>query len=327
MKEKIRVSLVQFVPEWLQPEKNAERMANFVQKEAENGSELILFPELSNLGYITPALPGLKASFDPKVSAHEFAAKYVQASEQIPGPTTERLTQLTKKYGVYIVVGMSRLHPIIPATIYCSAALIGPSGVIGVYNKIHIAANEKLFFYPGDSIEVYRTELGNIGIMICYDGRFPELARILALKGAEIICWIINIVYMEKFLEPHTVRSRCYVRAIENSNYCLGCSRGGREGEVLFVGHSAVAAPNGEIIAYSDTDEEDVITAELRNEEIVKVRSSLLTVFADRRPELYSAITAPLSYPRYLSAERIPRQNEEDDGRPISERILKNDNI
>jgi predicted amidohydrolase len=312
MKERIRVSLVQFVPEWLQPEKNAERMANIAQEEAENGSELILFPELSNLGYITPALPGLKASFEPGVSAQEFADKYVKASEEIPGPTTERLTQVTQKYGVYIVVGISRLHPVIPATIFCSAALIGPSGVIGVYDKVHIAANEKLFFYPGDSIEVYKTDLGNIGMMICYDGRFPELARILSLKGAEIICWIINIVYMEKFLEPHTVRFRSYVRAIENSNYCLGCSRGGREGEISFVGHSAIAAPNGEIIAYSDSEEEDVITAELRNEEIVKVRSSLLTIFADRRPELYSAITDPLSSPRYAHANQVPAKEEED---------------
>jgi predicted amidohydrolase len=299
MKEKVTASLVQFAPEWLKTEENAQRMANFAEEEAKKGSNLIVFPELANVGYITPALPGLRASFDDKTNASDFFAKYVKASELVPGPTTDRLSTVAKKYGLYIVVGMSRLHPVIAATIYNSAALIGPSGVIGVCDKIHMPANEKLFFYRGDSIDVYETELGTIGIVICYDSRFPELARILALKGAEIVCWIANIVYVEKVLEPTIIKNRCSVRAIENCNYFLACDRAGKEGDISFLGHSAVAAPNGEIITSSDSLEEGVITAELYNDEIIKARTNLLTVFQDRRPELYSLITEPLSSPCY----------------------------
>lgn len=296
MKEKVKASVVQFTPEWLQTEKNVERMGDIAEKEAKKGVELIVFPELANTGYITPAEPGLPASFDSKMSAQEFASKYIEASELVPGPTSDRLTEVTRKHGVYIVVGISRLHPVISHTIYNSAALVGPSGVIGIYDKIHVAAMEKLLFYPGDRIEVYKTDLGNIGISICYDGRFPELPRILTLKGAEIICSILNVPRGWSISDPHWVRYRASTRAAENCNYYLVSSRGGREGEAIFVGHSVIAAPNGEIVAATDSEEEDIVTAELYDEEIIKVRSQYLS-FADRRPDLYYPIAEPLSKP------------------------------
>jgi predicted amidohydrolase len=297
MKEKVKASLVQFTPEWLQTEKNAERMRDICEKEAKKGVELIVFPELANVGYVTPAIPGLPASFDAKTSALEFGAKFVKASEPVPGPTTENLSQVTRKYGIYVVVGMSRLHPVIPYTVYNSAVLLGPSGVVGIYDKVHIAVEEKHYFYPGDRIEVYKTDLGNIGMAICYDNRFPELTRILALKGAEIVCSMYNIVKVAKLLDPDSIKYRARTRAAENLNYNLACSRGGKEGDISFVGHSTIAAPNGDVIAYTDSEEEDIVTGELYDEEIARVRSVGLIVFQDRRPDLYSAITEPLSKP------------------------------
>lgn len=296
MKERIKASMVQFTPEWLQTERNAERMRNITKKEAEKGVELIVFPELANVGYVTPAEPGLPPSFDSKMNAQEFASKYIKASEPVPGPTTESLTEVTKKHGVYVVVGISRLHPLIPHTIYNSATLVGPSGVIGIYDKIHVAAMEKHLFYPGDRIEVYKTDLGNIGISICYDGRFPELSRILTLKGAEIICSILNVPKGWSISDPHWVKYRASTRAAENCNYYLVSSRGGKEGDAIFVGHSVIAAPNGDIIAYTDSEEEDIITAELYDDELVKIRSKYPS-FADRRPDLYYTLTEPLSKP------------------------------
>ena len=106
MKEKVKVSLVQFTPEWLQTEKNAERMRDIAEKEAEKGAELVVFPEIANIGYVTPAESGLPPSFDSKTTALEFASRYIQASEPVPGPTTERLTEVTRRYGIYVVVGL-----------------------------------------------------------------------------------------------------------------------------------------------------------------------------------------------------------------------------
>jgi len=295
MKDKVKVSLIQFVPAWLDSEKSAERMKRFAQEEAEKGSELIVFPELANIGYITPRMIGQAPSFDSKTSAIEFAAKYINASEPVPGPTTELLGEVTNKYGVYIVVGIAQLHPVVPATLYNSAVLIGPPGILGIQHKIHIPLNEKYYFCPGDTAEVYQTDLGNIGMAVCYDSRFPEFPRILALKGAEIVCSIWNKA-STKDDDPMTNKYLAHVRAQENGNYYLACNRVGREGDTVFFGHSAMAQPDGGIIAYSDSEEEAVLTAELHNEEIVKFRA-WLGVFRDRRPEKYSLITEPMSPP------------------------------
>lgn len=299
MRERVKVSLVQFAPVWLDREKNAERMKCFAQEVAEKGSELIVFPELSNIGYVNPVTIGQVPSFDSKTSAIEFAAKYIKASEPVPGPTTELLGEATSKYGVYIVVGISQLHPVIPATLYNSAVLIGPSGVIGIHHKMHIPLNERYYFFPGNTADVYRTDIGNIGMTVCYDGRFPELTRILSLKGAEIICAIWNTPGVEH-MDPMSHKYRAHVRAQENGNYFLACNRVGKEGDVSFLGHSAIAKPDGGIVAYSDSQEEEVITAELYNEEIIKFRA-LLGVFRDRRPELYSLITEPMSPTSHVS--------------------------
>jgi len=158
---------------------------------------------------------------------------------------------------------------------------------------MHIPLNEKYYFCPGDTAEVYQTDLGNIGMAVCYDNRFPELPRILALKGAEIICSIWNKA-STKDGDPMTNKYLAHVRAQENGNYYLACSRAGKEGDTVFLGHSAMAQPDGGIIAYSDSEEEAVLTAELHNEEIVKFRA-WLGVFHDRRPEKYSLITEPMS--------------------------------
>jgi len=295
MKEKVRASLIQFAPEWLEREKNAERMKQFAQEEAEKGSELVLFPELSNIGYITPVTIGEPPSYDEKTSAVEFHVKYIESSEPVPGPTTELLGEVASKYGIYIVVGISEQHPVIPAQLHNSAVLIGPSGIVGVHRKVHIPLNEKYYFYPGNAAEVYRTELGNMSMAVCYDGRFPELVRVFALKGSEIHCAIWNTPDTPG-LDPMSIKYRAYVRALENLFYFLSCNRVGKEGNVSFLGHSAVAGPDGNIIAYSDSKEEEILVAELRNEAIVKLRAKR-TDLRDRRPEMYSLVTDPLSPP------------------------------
>ena len=293
MRDKVKVTLVQFAPVWLKRQENAERMKNFADKAAGEGAQLIVFPELANIGYIVPVQPGQVSK--PELNSAEFATKYIRAAEPIPGPTTELLAKVARKHEVYVVVGIAQLHPTIPMTLYNSAALIGPSGVIGIQHKMHLPAQERHYFCPGNTAEVYSTDLGNIGMAICYDGRFPEMIRVLALKGAEIICTIWAVPKAKEIIGTFdSLKYRAHTRANENLVYFIACSRSGREGNTEFIGRSAVAAPNGEVIAFCDSEEETTLTAELYNDELIKART-LLNVFSDRRPEMYSIISRQLS--------------------------------
>jgi predicted amidohydrolase len=289
-----QASLVQFASVWLDRDANVERMRSFVQSESEAGSKLIVFPEMANTGYITPAVVGDPVDFDGLTNA-EFATRFVQQAEKVPGPTTEALCELTGMYGVYVAVGLTQLHPVVPGTLYNSGVLLGPDGVVGIHHKMHIALNEKQYFYPGNTAQVFSTELGNIGVQVCYDARFPELSRILALKGAEIVCclWCVPGIFTVPDV-TNSLRYRTYTRAQENGVYFLSCNRSGWQGKTQFMGHSVVAAPDGSIIAASDTPDEDVVRVELTEQRFLAYRSTL-SIFRDRRPELYGLLTEPLS--------------------------------
>ena len=296
MKEVVNVSVVQFASEWLELDKNIERMRSFVETEAKEGAELIVFPETANIGYITPITVGEPVGFEG-MNNTEFASRYVRSAEPIPGPTTEALSELTKKHGVYVVVGLAQQHPLVRGTLYNSGVLIGPLGVIGVHHKMHIALNEKQYFYPGNTSEVFKTELGNIGIEVCYDGRFPEISRILALKGAEIICclWCIPAIFTVPDVE-NQLKYRTYTRAQENGVYFISSNRAGWQGKTQLMGRSVIGAPDGTIIAASETSDEDVIRAKLTDDWLINYRSRL-SIFRDRRPEMYGVICKPFSEP------------------------------
>ncbi len=294
MKEQVRASVVQFATEWLNLEKNIERMCAFVAAEAAEGSELIVFPELADIGYITPVAPG--GDLDCEMSYQEFCERYVRAASPIPGPATDALSEMTRRHGVYVVVGLAQRDATIPGTLYNSGALIGPSGVIGVHHKVHLPFNEKLFFYPGNTAEVWKTELGNIGIAVCYDGRFPEFPRVLAVKGAEIICniWAISSGVSDVSPGDDTLKHRAYTRAQENGLYYINCNRAGVQGKTKFAGRSAVGAPNGNLIGCSETAEEDVVRVTLSESDLIGYRS-YLNVYRDRRPDMYGVLCRPLS--------------------------------
>lgn len=284
MKSSVKVSVVQFAPKWLAAEQNAIRMKEVVEQECtDHGAELVVFPELANVGYVT--------SF-----SEDFGRRYISASEPIPGPTTQTLGEAARRAGAYVIVGISELHPRIPATLYNSAALITPTGdVMGVHRKVHIAMEEKHYFVPGSSADVYTTELGNIAMEICYDTNFPELVRIQSLKGAEIVCAIFACpTGWGAFTDdPRKLEHRAATRAYENRNYFIACNRSGRDGERSYVGHSVVAGPKGNIVGYLETEDEAVLRVELCDQEIVEARV-LCPVYCDRRPEMYGAITQPL---------------------------------
>jgi len=284
MKERVNVSLVQFASAHLDRETNARRMAEFVVAEgSEHDADLVVFPELASTGYV-----------DPHPDA-DFAKKLYEQSEPIPGPTTAALAEAARAGRTHVIAGISELHPRIPHVLLNAAVLIDDGGnLVGVQRKVHACLAEKNYYGEGPSIDVFDTALGRIGINVCYDARFPEVARVQALQGAEIIVSIWASAVQGDKVPVRSIQERAATRAMENALFYLGCNRSGVEGSRRFYGRSAVAAPSGDLVAVSETDEEEVLRAELAAEAIAAQRA-YLTIFRDRRPELYGPLLAPLS--------------------------------
>lgn len=284
MKDTVQVSLVQFSCQPLAPEANAERMAEFVRREAaEHGAELVVFPELSSTGYVRSARDD------------EFARLLYAASETVPGPTTEQLAAAARQSGTHVVAGISQRHPRIPHLLYNAAVLIGPDGeLVGVQHKAHACRDEKEYYAPGDQISTFDTALGRVGLQLCYDVRFPELTRVQALDGAELIVSLWAAAVQPGHVPTDSIIARCATRAMENALFFAGCNRTGTDHGQVFFGHSAVAGPDGSTLAAATSDREDVVRATLVAEQLAAQRR-YLTLFRDRRPELYTPITAPLS--------------------------------
>ena len=220
-------------------------------------------------------------------TGYQFASKdeVAELAEPVPhGETTEFLVSLSKDRDIYIVAGLPERDGNI---FFNSAVLTGPEGFIGFYRKTHLFLEENLFFTPGNSgFRVWDTKIGRIGVMICFDWFFPEAARTLALRGAEVIAHPSNLVL------PYCPQSMP-VRCLENRVYAITANRIGteqrKEGPALtFIGQSQITSPRAEILARADADEEVLLTADL---DLALARDKKLNqyndLFRDRRPDLY----------------------------------------
>ncbi|MFH1486280.1 MAG: carbon-nitrogen hydrolase family protein [Chloroflexota bacterium] len=284
MKDVVRVAAVQMEVKWLDVPANLARMREAVARLATEGDiDLVVFPELASSGY----LKGKE-----RKDFMDFSKAYLATAQLIPGPFTDSLGKAAQKYGTYIVAGMLEAHPSVPATIYNSAVLVAPSGeVAGVHRKPHIPSEEKHYFYPGNTTEVYDTDIGGLGILICADNSFPEIARVLSLKGAEIMC----VCYARPrgtAPDPNLYYSIVSCRAYENNNFFIACNRVGTEEDTVFEGRSCICGPRGEFLARSDSESEEVLTATLKADDLKTARMRY-SRFRDRRPELYDAIVEP----------------------------------
>lgn len=231
-------------------------------------ADLVVLPELFNTGY----------QFISKDEVKDL-------SEKIPsGFTTRGLIELSKEKNLHIVAGIAERSA---GSFYNSAVLTGPAGFIGVYRKTHLFFEEKLWFSPGDTgFKVWKTPVGNIGVMICFDWFFPESARTLALKGADIIAHPANLVLPYC---PDAMPTRC----LENRVYAVTANRtgseerGGKE-RLEFIGTSEIVSPNGEILYRAERDSEEFGSAEV---DIAAARdknlNSLNNLFEDRRKDFY----------------------------------------
>jgi predicted amidohydrolase len=170
---------------------------------------------------------------------------------------------------------------------YNSAVAVGPDGLIGCYRKVHLFFEETLFFSPGDGgFQVWDIGTARIGVMVCFDWFYPESARTLALKGADIICHPSNLVLPYC---PDAMVTRC----LENRVFSITANRIGSEtrggkNTLTFIGHSEVVTPRGEILRRAPRDRADIAVVEIdpsqaRNKSV----NAYNDLFRDRRPSAY----------------------------------------
>ncbi len=169
-------------------------------------------------------------------------------------------------------------------TIFNTSYLIDSTGEIaGRYRKVHLFSlyNEQKHFGAGRSAEVFSTSIGKIGLMICYDLRFPELARKLAVEGAEIIC--VSALWPRVRIDHWSLLLRA--RAVENQLFVIGCNGCGAEEKITWGGASAIISPMGTVLAEAGPDEK-CIAGVLNKSEISEFRK-IIPCFEDRAPEVY----------------------------------------
>ena len=201
------------------------------------------------------------------------------------GPSLTLLRKLAREYRVWVVGGsIATLHA--DGKARNTSFLINRQGdLVGEYSKIHLFSlqEEQLAFCPGENAEVYNTEFGRTGLMICYDLRFPELSRLYGLKQTDVLITTAN------FPNPRVShwRSLLIARAIENQMYVVACNRVGSTPDSTYPGHSLIIDPWGEIIAEGGENEE-ILCGSIDLSNVEKVRNQI-PVFQDRRPQLYNS--------------------------------------
>jgi predicted amidohydrolase len=181
-----------------------------------------------------------------------------------------------------------------PSIVYNSAVLVGPEGLIGCYRKAHLPLlGVDRFTTPGDTgFEVWETAIGRIGIAICYDLRFPEAIRALALSGADLVALPTNWPDGSQNAPQFVTRTR----ALENRLFLLACNRCGEESGFWFFGRSQIADPQGNVLAEAAAEEStcyaEIEPSDARQKRIVLRPGEFeLDTVGDRRPDLYGPLT------------------------------------
>ena len=263
------VAVVQFDPQKGEVDANLDRAESLL---ATTEADLIVLPELFATGYF----------FDSTEQAHALA-------EEVPhGATVRRMERWAKESGAVIVGGLAERDG---DAVYNSAAIVTPRGWLGTYRKTHLFYEETLHFTPGDSgfrvwtVQDRRGQSYRLGAMVCFDWFFPESARTLALKGADVIAHPSNLVL------PHCPRAMP-VRALENHIFTATANRIGTESngrkELVFIGQSVICSPGAEVLASAPEAEEAVITAQiLPHDARQRAVNEYNDLLLDRRAELY----------------------------------------
>ena len=265
----VSLLLAQTGPKLGNKEGNLKQIAEQASKARKKNIDLVIFPELHLTGYT-------------------MRDEVFHLAESIPGPSTRKVESMAKEHGVHIIFGMPEESEV-KGVIHNTAVFVGPKGLIGTYRKIHLPTHsvfeERRYYRPGQEAPVFKTALGTIGLSICYDLYFPELTRLQALQGAQlIVCISASPGLRRKFFEGF-----CLSRAMENAVYLAYVNRVGIEEGLQFWGGSRVIAPNGSVLAQCKYDVEEFQICKVDLDEVSRARAFIPTI-KDLEPGLFDQL-------------------------------------
>ena len=258
-------------------ERNIEKALKFAQIAAEKGAKIICFQEL----FTTPWFP------------REMSQNHFSLAERIDDHSVRRMQQFSSENQVVMVCPIFEIGG--EKIFYNSAVIIDAGGeILGCYRKIHIPQiplwEEKYYFSPGDrGFPVFHTKFAVIGVQICWDNFFPEGARILALKGAQIVFSPTAAAFASQ-KKWETVIS---THAISNGLFMFRVNRVGSEEKQDFYGRSFCVSPEGDLLGEPTGMREGIALVDVDLKEIDKVRKEW-PFFRDRRPEVYEELSKKL---------------------------------
>ena len=260
---------------------NLAHAVELIGRAAEEGANLAVFGEVFLNGYRSDAfLRDVSSRLDP------------------PDEHVARLVEVSRETGVWVVMGLSRMGSIYPGNLFNTNVLIGPEGVVGSYDKVHVAnfvlpdgtvATEMVYWDVGHAYQVFDTPWCRVGLQICRDVRYPEASRVLTLLGAELI---VNSTAAPVVKRPEEWRVEHFstTRAIENQVWFAMSGVLGEQRDMTMLGNSRLVSPTGEVVVKVPDFEEAVVVCEIDIDAVARERA--LTHVLDRRvPSAYAPIT------------------------------------
>ncbi len=251
--------------------KEAERL---VREAAAKGAQIICLPELFVTGY----------------NLNTFGEGLYDLAEGLSGPTITAMRALARELRVYLIAPIA-LQVYTTRPLNNAAVVIDDQGEVqGVYNKNHLFGGECEYFTRTGKYPVFDTKYGKIGIMICADNNHPEPARILALKGAEIV--FMPAAWRVQESDIWQLLIRCH--ALENNVYVAVANHYAQMDDLFLFGHSMIAGPRGQVIEELTEDQGGLIVRTIDLEEIYECRANMPSL-KDRHPEDYGVFCVPVS--------------------------------
>ncbi|RXT07265.1 carbon-nitrogen hydrolase family protein [Ammoniphilus sp. CFH 90114] len=255
------LGLAQLRSNLFEKEANIRRVLETMAMASANQANYVLFPELYTTGYF-------------------LGDRVYDLAETVEEDTITRVREQARRLNTGAIVGFPER---VGEKIYNSAAFIGRQGeILGTYRKSHLFDHEKEYFSAGEKIPVFDTPEGKFGIMITYDMEFPEMARVLAIKGAQII------LILSSNMIPYQPYQHIYLRAraIENHVFVATANKVGLENDTLFFGESEIIHPTGTSL-YKSLNNEDLAVVPITLNETTSSKG-VLNYMENRRPDLYN---------------------------------------
>lgn len=275
----ITISVVQIEPKLADKKHNLAKIEQFIRDAVKQSEQpdLVILPELITTGY-------------------ECGDQFYDLAEPFPdGKSIELVCRLAREHKTHIMFGFAEEDRSMKGVLYNSAALVdGAGSPLGIYRKVHLFGAETEYFRPGCEYPLIRTSFGSIGMFICWDTLFPEVARIYAIQGADLLAVSTN---WEKPYEKEWDFMTA-ARAFDNTLHLAAANRIGFDKTLGFFGHSRILDPLGSTICAIDEEVESVASARIDLDRTRQLRREYWTQLRDRRPDTFGLLAQRYQAPR-----------------------------